>query len=50
MTDDKIPPIENDREQAKPERAGQQVQRSQTTVAARPTERPAPGRRPLFRS
>jgi hypothetical protein len=51
MTDDKMRPNENDRsEQAKPEQVGQQAQQSQTSAPAQPVERPAPGRRPLFRN
>jgi hypothetical protein len=51
MTDDKTPPNENDRpEQAKPSPADQQIQQRHTSSAAQPEERPALGRRPLFRS
>ncbi len=51
MTDAKTPPNENDRvEQAKREQVDQHTQQSQTSTAAQPGERRAPGRRPLFRS
>jgi hypothetical protein len=51
MTDDKMQPNDNDRpEQVKPEQVGRQTQQSQRSAAAQPNERPAPGRRPLFRS
>jgi hypothetical protein len=35
---------------AKPEPAGRPTQPTQTTAAAQPSQRAAPGRRPLFRS
>ena len=51
MTDDNRQPNVNDQpEQAKPEKAGQQAQQSQVSAAARPGQCTAPGRRPLFRS
>ncbi len=51
MTDDKMQPDVNDRsEQAQPEQVDQQAQQSQASAAARPGQRAAPGRRPLFRN
>jgi hypothetical protein len=54
MADDKMQPNLNDRpEQAKPEQEGQRAQQGQTGVAsaaAQPSQRVAPGRKPLFRN
>jgi hypothetical protein len=51
MTDDKMQPNMNDRpEQTKPEAVDQQAQQSQASAAAQTSQRPVPGRRPLFRS
>ena len=51
MSDDKIQINANERpEQTKREAVDQQAQPSQASAAAQPNQRPAPGRRPLFRS
>jgi hypothetical protein len=54
MTDDKITPnVDDQPEQAKPERSDQDAQLAQPTGAgapARPSESATPGRRPLFRN
>ncbi len=54
MADKRTPPIANDPpEQAKPEQVEQRQQEQQPQAiiaAARQDRRPAPGRRPLFRT
>ena len=54
MTDDKMQPdLNGQSERAMPEQPGQQTQQGQADVpspAAQPSQRSAPGRRPLFRS
>ena len=54
MTDDKTQPDPNDQsERAAPEQSSAQAQRGQADVpspAAQPSQRAAPGRRPLFRN
>lgn len=56
MTDDKMQPdLNGQSERAMPEQPGQQTQQKQadvpsTAAAAQPSQRAAPGRRPLFRN
>jgi hypothetical protein len=49
MADEKMQPNNNDRpEPAKPGQVGQREQQSEASAVARPGQRGAPGRKPLF--